>query len=306
MSKNRAGAGPEGHVWDLLSAYIDNSLDKATHAEVLAHLEECADCRADYIELRAAQRILKSLPVVPPPRAFTLTEEAVARRPGFLERLLAPRNSPRLAMGSVLSFALLVFVLLGNVVVASRPGAAVFTTAANVPPPELYSRSAGAAAGATSMPAAAMDSSAGAAQASPTTAAAAAQAPAPKEVPQTVTPPASGGGEAQASQPTPAAEGTPGALMGKSAGGSSPAGTPAPVGGFNSTGPVPGATGSGNLGASGTTSPRTTGSNVEPYATGRPAGPETRDTIVLSIVLALGLLGLLMGAGAVMARRQSR
>jgi hypothetical protein len=289
MSKNRAGAGPEGHVWDLLSAYIDNSLDKATHAEVLAHLEGCADCRADYIELRATQRILKSMPVVPPPRAFTLTEEAVARRPGFLERLLAPRNSPRLAMGSVLSFVLLVFVLLGNVVAESRSGVGTFATQAYAPPPEIQSQSRSALPGETTTPALALDSSAGAAQATPTTAAAAPQAPAPKEVPQATTPPASGSGEAQASLPTPAAEGTPDALMGNAPGGSSPTGTPAPVSGYNSTGSAPGAT----------------GSNVEPSVSGQRApGPETRDTIVLSIVLALGMLGVLLGAGALLARRR--
>src|ERR687884_1560437 len=133
MSNNKAGAGPERHVWDLLSAYIDDSLDKATHEEVRSHLEECADCRADYIELRATRHMLRSLPVVPPPRAFTLTEEAVARKPGFLERLLAPRNAPRLATGSALAFTLLVFVLAGNLFAATRPGTrtAALETASN-------------------------------------------------------------------------------------------------------------------------------------------------------------------------------
>src|SRR4051794_16380340 len=114
MSKNRMGAGTEPHVWDLLSAYIDNELDKATHEEVRTHLEECEDCRAGYIELRATQRMLKAMPVAAPPRAFTLTEEDVARRPGFLQRMLTPRNSPRFATGSVLAFALLVFVFVSN------------------------------------------------------------------------------------------------------------------------------------------------------------------------------------------------
>src|SRR5918911_2997820 len=133
MTNNKAGAGPERHVWRLLSAYIDNNLDKATHEEVRAHLEECPDCRADYIELRATRRMLRSLPVVPPPRAFTLTEEAVAHRPGLFARLLTPRNAPRLATGSALAFTLLVFVLLGNVLAATRPGTrtAALETASN-------------------------------------------------------------------------------------------------------------------------------------------------------------------------------
>src|SRR5438105_2390675 len=118
MNDDFEPTGPESeHVYDLLSAYIDNSLDSEEHEWVRAHLEECADCRGDYIELRATQHILHSLPTVPPPRAFTLTEQDVAaltRKPGFLQRLLTPRNSPRFAFGSVLAFGLLVLILVGN------------------------------------------------------------------------------------------------------------------------------------------------------------------------------------------------
>src|SRR5437870_1262740 len=107
------------HVRDLLSAYIDNRPGESEQTQVRAHLEACPDCRANYIELRATQQMLRSLPTVPPPRAFTLTEDMVAARPGFWNRLLAPRNSSRLALGSVLSFTLLAFLLIGNLVTSS-------------------------------------------------------------------------------------------------------------------------------------------------------------------------------------------
>src|SRR5437773_1733695 len=98
------------HVKGLLSGYIDNRLGRSRRTQVREHLKVCADCRADYIELRATQHLLQSLPTVPPPRAFTLTQDMVAAKTGFWQRLLAPRNSPRFAMGSVLAFTLLVFI----------------------------------------------------------------------------------------------------------------------------------------------------------------------------------------------------
>lgn len=113
-----SSAGDGEHVTGLLSEYIDGSLGKEARAAVLRHLQSCADCKADYIELSATRRLMSRMPVVVPPRAFTLTPDMVApvRRPGFLERLFIPRNTPRFAFGSVLSLALMMFVLLGSLV----------------------------------------------------------------------------------------------------------------------------------------------------------------------------------------------
>lgn len=120
MSKrfDKTGADSD-HVEDLLSAYIDNALGNNEQSYVRKHLELCADCRAGYIELRATQRMIQSLPTVPPPRAFTLTQDMVATKQGFWQSLLTPRNSQRFALGSALSFTLLVFMLIGNLVMAS-------------------------------------------------------------------------------------------------------------------------------------------------------------------------------------------
>src|SRR3954463_2609662 len=107
-----------GHVSDLLSAYIDNQLSPAEHDSVRRHLQACVDCRGDYIELRATQRMLRSMPAAVPPRAFTLTPELARQtrptRLSWLARLLAPNNASRYALGSAMSFALLALIFMGT------------------------------------------------------------------------------------------------------------------------------------------------------------------------------------------------
>ena len=54
---------------------------------------------------------------MPPPRPFTLTQEMVgagARRESFWQRILTPSAVPRFATGSVVAFALLVMLLVGD------------------------------------------------------------------------------------------------------------------------------------------------------------------------------------------------
>ncbi len=116
------------HVVDLLSAYIDNALNPGERESVRAHIETCASCQADHETLLGTQFMLRSLPVVPPPRAFTLTPEMVgagARRESFWQRLLTPRAVPRFATGSVVAFALLALLLVGDLAVVRQNG--IFT-----------------------------------------------------------------------------------------------------------------------------------------------------------------------------------
>jgi anti-sigma factor RsiW len=125
MSRRYADIGSGGgHVTDLLSSYIDDALGRDDREQVRAHLDTCAECRTDYTELRATAQMLRSVPVVVPPRAFTLTEEMAAqaqpRRRSLLDLLLTPRNAPRFAMGSVLSFALLLFMFAGSTLLGSQ------------------------------------------------------------------------------------------------------------------------------------------------------------------------------------------
>jgi hypothetical protein len=111
ISDNQAGGE---HVLEQLSAYIDNALDAGERERVRAHIETCDGCRAEHQELRATKQMLLSMPVARPPRAFTLTQEMVAAKPSLWQRLRVPRWYPRLATGSVVAFALLVMLLLGN------------------------------------------------------------------------------------------------------------------------------------------------------------------------------------------------
>ncbi|MDQ6693410.1 MAG: zf-HC2 domain-containing protein [Chloroflexota bacterium] len=120
---NRWLGSSGGHVEHRLSAYIDGMLDMTEQQRVREHIGQCSSCRAGYIELKAAKKMLGRLPMVPPPRAFTLTQEMAAanrRRavavPGWLTRSLAPR----LAWGSVLSIMLLFVVVLGNLEMVQR------------------------------------------------------------------------------------------------------------------------------------------------------------------------------------------
>src|SRR2546421_122215 len=77
MSERLGDGRPEGgHVLDRLSAYIDNSLGKAGQEKVRVHLEGCAECRADYLELLATRQMLRSMPAVVPPRAAEATPTA--------------------------------------------------------------------------------------------------------------------------------------------------------------------------------------------------------------------------------------
>ena len=104
----------KGHVVEQLSAYMDGALDEASSSEVRSHIEGCAACHAEYRELRATRHLLRVVPTVAPPRAFTLTPEMVGRKVWLWQRLLVPRNVPRLATGSGLAFALVALLLVGN------------------------------------------------------------------------------------------------------------------------------------------------------------------------------------------------
>jgi hypothetical protein len=103
------------HVIEQISAYLDGALDDELSNEVRAHIDGCTECHAEYIEVRATRQLLRNVPAIQPLRAFTLTPEMVQRKVWLWERLLVPRNVPRLATGSVMAFALVLLILVGNV-----------------------------------------------------------------------------------------------------------------------------------------------------------------------------------------------
>ena len=132
------------HVVDLLSAYIDNALTHGERDSVRAHLDTCTTCKVEHDGLIGTQAMLRNLPIVPPPRAFTLTAEMVGAgklQESFWQRLFTPRVAPRFAMGSVMAFALMFFLLVGNSAMRTNVGdfaaySPSIETSRQAPPPE--------------------------------------------------------------------------------------------------------------------------------------------------------------------------
>jgi anti-sigma factor RsiW len=116
-----------GHIEEQLSAYIDGVLSPRERDTMRLHMEGCVECRTAHDSLLLTRSLVRSMPQVAPPRAFTLTQEMVApaRRDSFWSRLLAPRNAPRLATASALSFTLVVAMLVGNLLLYGRSSNAV-------------------------------------------------------------------------------------------------------------------------------------------------------------------------------------
>jgi len=63
---------------EILSSYIDETLSPRERAAVEQHLAQCAECARDLETLQQTVLLLKDLPAVKVPRAFTLTEADVA------------------------------------------------------------------------------------------------------------------------------------------------------------------------------------------------------------------------------------
>jgi len=193
MSESKNNPIDSVHVREQLSDYMDGLLPNDEHETVRAHLEECADCRADYAELRTTQKLLQTMPAIASPRSFTLTPEMAGqvRKASFWDRLFVPRNAPKLATGSVIAFVLLFLFMVGDF----RMGNAIYT-------PAVSTAASGGAASEQSTQG--YDSSAKAAP-TDTTAAAAVVPP----VAATPAEPSAGGNAANQSVPAPLAENTP-------------------------------------------------------------------------------------------------
>ena len=77
------GKARRAHIsTQLLSDYLDNQTSREQRVRIEEHLHSCADCRAELMSLRQTVAVLRALPRVTVPRAFTLSEAQVgARRP---------------------------------------------------------------------------------------------------------------------------------------------------------------------------------------------------------------------------------
>jgi uncharacterized membrane protein YgcG len=107
----RRDSNKQFHLPDeLLSAYLDGEVTAQERARVASHLATCASCRESLQSLRDTVTLVKALPRMPVPRAFTLTEEMVGLRP---TRARTPWIAVYLRGMSAVA-ALLLIVLLGG------------------------------------------------------------------------------------------------------------------------------------------------------------------------------------------------
>jgi anti-sigma factor RsiW len=90
---------PGGHLTEELSAYLDGELSPVEFPAVVAHLDACADCRAELGDLDRSRTAVRALPGIEMP-AFLDVERAVRQR----RRLR--RMWPAVAAGGVAAAAL--------------------------------------------------------------------------------------------------------------------------------------------------------------------------------------------------------
>ncbi len=110
------------HITDEeLSLYIDGELSEQTRRRVEAHLRVCASCQQAYEDMRQTVMLLRQMPRVVPPRAFTLSEQDVAQQ----ERR---RGRPLwLRWATAMAAAALVFVIALDVFLTTSPHEFGFT-----------------------------------------------------------------------------------------------------------------------------------------------------------------------------------
>jgi anti-sigma factor RsiW len=72
MRLHRGSATGHNHIIKHLSAYIDGELSPRLRRKVERHLDACADCRRELESLRATVTLMRRMPVLAPPRDFTL------------------------------------------------------------------------------------------------------------------------------------------------------------------------------------------------------------------------------------------
>lgn len=71
------------HPGDLLSAYLDGEVSAEEGSAVVEHLAACESCRQDVLDLRETRDLVRSLPMLEPPRAAGRRGLVRSRRPAL-------------------------------------------------------------------------------------------------------------------------------------------------------------------------------------------------------------------------------
>lgn len=120
--------------WEALSGYLDGQLSDRERTRLETRLERDPELHTALEELRQTRGLLQNLPILRPPRNYTLTPEMVG-----LKRDI-PRIEPVLRYVSILAMIILAFVAIGDFMTPGLPDSApTVETAFNIyaPPAEF-------------------------------------------------------------------------------------------------------------------------------------------------------------------------
>jgi hypothetical protein len=113
-----------------LSEYLDGSLESRASRAVRDHLAGCEECREDLASLEASVRMLRSLPIEPPPRSFAVRAPREAARPARHAWLFSP-----LLLGGATAVASVAFVVVLSAGLLMNQSGQMARTTAEAPSP---------------------------------------------------------------------------------------------------------------------------------------------------------------------------
>jgi hypothetical protein len=96
-----------------LDAYLDGELEPNMHRQLEIHLEACARCRLDLVQLKQTRAALRGLPALTAPRSFAVTAPPAPNRTRGYPRWLAGWLPWVWRLGPVAAAACLVLALAG-------------------------------------------------------------------------------------------------------------------------------------------------------------------------------------------------
>jgi hypothetical protein len=103
---------------DNLSAFLDGQLSAREYSRVERHLQECKACREELESLRQTVSLLRSVPMLQPPRTFFIRAGEVAKQRQVRRRRL---SYAYLQAATAVATVLLVLVLSGDAILRFQP-----------------------------------------------------------------------------------------------------------------------------------------------------------------------------------------